>query len=79
MARNHNKDAHAVNNPLVGNTVEFRFTQNQKVAIRVNGLDVGSYAMPDEFDMVDAGSLFTTLFNLAGFNLQDFNNYRKVR
>lgn len=66
------------NNPLTGKTVEFRFTQTGMAAIRVNGLDVGSYPMPDDFDVVDAASLFTTLFSLAGFNLADFSNYRKT-
>lgn len=64
-------------NPLVGKVVEFRFTPTGMVAIRVNGLDVGSYPIQSDCDMVDAAKLFTTLFALAGFDLQDFANYRK--
>ena len=63
--------------PLTGKVVEFRFTQCGHVAIRVNGLDVGSYLMPDGPDMADAGALFTTLFELGGFKIADFDNYYK--
>lgn len=68
-----------MDNPLTGKVVEFRFTQNGYVAIRVNGLDVGSYPMPEQFDLVDAASLFTTLFTIAGFDLKDFANYKKEK